>query len=292
MHAWARYAVIAVPLVLGGIGFVDTPAMRLGTSWLAIANSEVVFLWGMTIAYLLVFNRPSRRSLHDLAVSTAVVRVEAQACPQVPVRRVHWIALSVVGTVLVCGAFCQAPVRGGARGSIEYSAGRYGRSGCATNRCFEPASVKCALIAWHVDNHHRGRWHASIAKRSGRPRDRACRIHRRADAGQPRLRYGGDGARRRLGHCYLAAAERGESLGARMGGTAEGARGFVRTQPQSLQPSFMPEPERDAALVVTDACLPRLADGDRGVRHQFVTSRCGGVPNCLAYSRLNWEGLS
>lgn len=54
----------------------------------------------------------------------------------------------------------------------------------------------------------------------------------------------------------------------------------------------MPEPARDAALVVTDACLPRLADGDRGVRHQFVTSRCGGVPNCLAYSRLNWEGLS
>jgi len=54
----------------------------------------------------------------------------------------------------------------------------------------------------------------------------------------------------------------------------------------------MPEPARDAALVVTDACLPRLADGDRGAQHQFVTSRCGGVPNCLAYSRLNWEGLS
>ena len=101
IQAWTRYAIIAVPFVLGGIGFVDTSVMRQGTSWLAIANSEVVFLWGTAIAYLLVFNRPSRRSLHDLAVRAAVVRVEAQACPQAPIRRAHWIAMSVVGTVVV-----------------------------------------------------------------------------------------------------------------------------------------------------------------------------------------------
>lgn len=103
IQAWARYAIIAVPFVLGGIGFMDVPVMLQGTSWLAIANSEVVFLWGTAIVYLLVFNRPSRRSLHDMAVSAAVVPVEAHASPQAPVRRVHWIAISVIGTLLVVG---------------------------------------------------------------------------------------------------------------------------------------------------------------------------------------------
>lgn len=105
IQAWVRYAIVAVPFVLGGIGFVDAPVMRQGTSWLAIANSEVVFLWETAIVYLLVFNRPSRRSLHDMAVSTAVVRVEAHASPQAPVRRVHWIAVSVIGMLLVVGGF-------------------------------------------------------------------------------------------------------------------------------------------------------------------------------------------
>jgi uncharacterized RDD family membrane protein YckC len=103
IQAWLRYAIIAVPFILGGMGFVDTSAMRHGPSWLAIVNSEVVFLWGAAIVYLLVFNRPSRRSLHDMAVSAAVVRVAAHASPQAPVRRVHWIAMSVVGTLLVAG---------------------------------------------------------------------------------------------------------------------------------------------------------------------------------------------
>lgn len=103
IQAWMRYAIVAVPFVLGGIGFVDTPVMRQGTSWLAVVNSGGVLLWEMAIIYLLVFNRPSRQSLHDLAVSAAVVCVEAQACPQAPIRRVHRIAISVIGMVVVAG---------------------------------------------------------------------------------------------------------------------------------------------------------------------------------------------
>jgi uncharacterized RDD family membrane protein YckC len=103
IQAWVRYTIVAVPFVLGGIGFVDVATMRNGTSLLAIANSEVVFLWGAAMVYLLIFNRPSLRSLHDLTVSAAVVRVEAHAGLQAWVRRIHWIALSVVGTLLVAG---------------------------------------------------------------------------------------------------------------------------------------------------------------------------------------------
>ncbi len=103
IRAWARYAIVAVPFVLGGVGFVDVPAMRNGTSWLAIANSAIVFLWGAALVYLLVFNRPSRRSLHDMAVSTVVVHIESHAGPQAPVRRIHWIAMTVIATLVAVG---------------------------------------------------------------------------------------------------------------------------------------------------------------------------------------------
>lgn len=104
IQAWLRYSIIAVPVVLGGMGFVDTPAMRQGTSLLAIANSTVVFLWEMVLVYLLVFNKPSRRSLHDMAFSTAVVRVDAHASQNAPVRRTHWIAMGVIGSLVVVGS--------------------------------------------------------------------------------------------------------------------------------------------------------------------------------------------
>ncbi|KGC70071.1 RDD family protein [Burkholderia pseudomallei] len=102
-QAWARYVIVAVPLVLGGIGFVDVPMLRSGTSWLAVANSLIVFLWGAALFYLLVYNRPTRRSLHDLAVSAMVVRVKANAIRLVPVSRAHWITMSVACALLATG---------------------------------------------------------------------------------------------------------------------------------------------------------------------------------------------
>jgi len=103
IQAWVRYAIVAVPFVLGGIGFMDVSVMRQGTSWLAIVNSVVVFLWGAGIVYLVILNRPSRQSLHDMAVSTVVVPVEANASPLAPMRRGHWLAMSVVGALRVVG---------------------------------------------------------------------------------------------------------------------------------------------------------------------------------------------
>ncbi|MGN6316458.1 RDD family protein [Trinickia sp.] len=102
-QAWVRYAIVAVPFVLGGVGFVDVPIMRNLASWPAIANSEAVFVWGVAIVYLVIFNRPSRRSLHDLVVSSAVVRVEAYSCRQGPVRSIHWFVMGLICMLVTVG---------------------------------------------------------------------------------------------------------------------------------------------------------------------------------------------
>jgi uncharacterized RDD family membrane protein YckC len=92
LQAWLRYVVIAVPCVLGGISFIDIPWLHTqDAQWLGIANNFAMFCWGMVLLYLLIFNLPSRQSLHDLATSSMVVRVEANTLKTQPIKRIHWI---------------------------------------------------------------------------------------------------------------------------------------------------------------------------------------------------------
>ncbi|WP_161556768.1 RDD family protein [Paraburkholderia hospita] len=101
-QAGARYAIIAIPNVLGGIGFVDLPALNSPTmAWLPVVNSFVVFLWDATLLYLLVFNRPYRQSLHDLAVSSIVVRESVSHVRGAPVRALHWSVLGAFALFLM-----------------------------------------------------------------------------------------------------------------------------------------------------------------------------------------------
>ncbi|WP_233874507.1 RDD family protein [Paraburkholderia adhaesiva] len=106
-QASARYAVIAIPLVLGGIGFVDLPVLNsLTMAWLSTANRLVVFLWSTASLYLLAFNRPCRQSLHDLAVSSLVIRDSASEARVTPVRTLHWVVLgAVAGLVIIVSPF-------------------------------------------------------------------------------------------------------------------------------------------------------------------------------------------
>jgi uncharacterized RDD family membrane protein YckC len=64
-----RAAIFCVPYFLNG-AFVNAGAM---TSWLSILLAFLVFGVGFSIAYLLIFNRRTRQSLHDLAVGAYVV---------------------------------------------------------------------------------------------------------------------------------------------------------------------------------------------------------------------------
>ncbi|MEM5310281.1 RDD family protein [Paraburkholderia sp. JHI869] len=103
-QTWIRYAVLGVPYVLGGLSFIDIAALRSpAVSWLVLANTLLMNVWLMVIAYLLVFNRPWRRSLHDLVLSTTVVRVEANAAGPGSVRGIHWVAMSVIGGMIAAG---------------------------------------------------------------------------------------------------------------------------------------------------------------------------------------------
>ncbi len=105
VRAWARYALIAVPLILGGIGFIDLPALRdPGMEWLATANGAVVFFWCLALLYLFVFNRPSRQSVQDLLTASRVVHVAAPVNDTAPVGRKHWAILAVLGLLMFAGS--------------------------------------------------------------------------------------------------------------------------------------------------------------------------------------------
>ncbi|WP_420211491.1 RDD family protein [Burkholderia aenigmatica] len=105
VRAWARYALIAVPLILGGIGFIDLPALHdPDMEWLATANGAVVFFWCLALLYLFVFNRPSRQSVHDLLTASRVVHVAAPVENAAPVGRKHWAILAVLGLLMFAGS--------------------------------------------------------------------------------------------------------------------------------------------------------------------------------------------
>ena len=106
-QACLRYAIVAVPTVLGGIVFVDLPVLNSPNAvWISSVNSFAVFLWGAALVYLPVFNRPSRQSLQDLAVSSLVVRDSTKQARVVQVRRKHWVALGTfAGLILLASPF-------------------------------------------------------------------------------------------------------------------------------------------------------------------------------------------
>lgn len=101
-QAWLRYAVIAIPMVLGGISFIDLPSLHSPElAWLQTANSSIVFCWAIAILYLLIFNLPSRRTLSDIWTSSMVVRVDAPEPTRVEaVKRGHWVAVGSLLAVL------------------------------------------------------------------------------------------------------------------------------------------------------------------------------------------------
>jgi uncharacterized RDD family membrane protein YckC len=81
--AWAavRALIATTPVLLGGVSVdgIMSPIADLLTIGL-----------GLSLAYLAIFNLPSRRSLHDLATGAVVVRHGAASAMALPMRRFHW----------------------------------------------------------------------------------------------------------------------------------------------------------------------------------------------------------
>jgi uncharacterized RDD family membrane protein YckC len=94
-----RFAVMGTPWFLNGAWFSAGVLMSPLIYPLAIA----VFGLGLAIIYLFLFNRPTRRSLHDLAVDSYVVRSEStSSIAASPIRRVHAVVVAVL--IAIAGA--------------------------------------------------------------------------------------------------------------------------------------------------------------------------------------------
>ena len=92
-----RFAVLGTPWFLNGAWFSAEVLLSPLIYLLALA----VFGVGLSIIYLFLFNRPTRKSLHDLAVSSYVVRSESVgSIAASPIGRAH----AVVVTVLLVAA--------------------------------------------------------------------------------------------------------------------------------------------------------------------------------------------
>lgn len=95
-RALVRQVAFSVPFFLNGAP-IDLPLL---TSWLGVVLSLLVFGGVFAIVYLFVFNRKSRRSLHDLVAGTCVLRgppaTDGPAPPPAPVWRGHLLVLGVV----------------------------------------------------------------------------------------------------------------------------------------------------------------------------------------------------
>jgi uncharacterized RDD family membrane protein YckC len=97
-RSFARYVVLGVPFFLNNASF--PPQLLTGPAGYVL--TLLVFGGILSIVYLFVFNRATRRSLHDFAVGSWVVphRAARAATPHVPLWRGHVIA--VAGVACVC----------------------------------------------------------------------------------------------------------------------------------------------------------------------------------------------
>jgi uncharacterized RDD family membrane protein YckC len=104
-----RATIFCVPFFLNG-AFIDTgPA----TSWLSELLVVVVFGVGLSIGYLLLFNRRTRQSLHDLAVGAYVVKNASR--PIGDSQRVWAAHFAMVGLIVAAAAVLPYSTQGLAR---------------------------------------------------------------------------------------------------------------------------------------------------------------------------------
>ncbi|NRO99287.1 hypothetical protein GWC77_25710 [Paraburkholderia sp. NMBU_R16] len=103
-QAWLRYAIVGVPTVLGGSPFIGSMWNAPAWQWLVLINGVLLAVWLFALGYLYLFNRPTRRTLQDLATSTIVVPVAATTGTRTPVRPLHWNILAGVAIVIAIGA--------------------------------------------------------------------------------------------------------------------------------------------------------------------------------------------
>lgn len=97
-RSFARYSVLGVPFFLNGAQFTND---AMASFWI-YPISLVIFGGLLSVAYLYIFNRVTRQSLHDLAAGTYVVNAQSEKTNIGAFWRPHLI---VVAALLLAGAF-------------------------------------------------------------------------------------------------------------------------------------------------------------------------------------------
>lgn len=98
IRSFARYSVLGVPFFLNGAQFTDD---AMASFWI-YPISLIVFGGLLSVAYLYIFNRVTRQSVHDLAAGTYVVNAESEKSDIGAFWRPHFV---VVAALLVASAF-------------------------------------------------------------------------------------------------------------------------------------------------------------------------------------------
>lgn len=103
--SFLRYSIIAVPYFLNG-AHISSNSMQ--TLWIYVL-ALLVFGFGLSIIYLILFNRNTRQSLHDLLVGTYVIRIKSETeISQKTVWRIHY---GVCGILLISSLFIPTVVK-------------------------------------------------------------------------------------------------------------------------------------------------------------------------------------
>jgi uncharacterized RDD family membrane protein YckC len=89
-----RYLVLGIPFFLNGAR-ISQQTLR---SWVGVVISILIFGVGLSILYLIVFNRRTRQSLHDLIVGSFVVRRDS---PVAPITATMWNGHYVVVVIIL-----------------------------------------------------------------------------------------------------------------------------------------------------------------------------------------------
>jgi uncharacterized RDD family membrane protein YckC len=104
--ALARYIIFAIPAIAYGLKLPETR-----TPWAVTALIFVLVLWvGGSTLYLIIFERPNRQGLHDMAVGSFVVSADHEGPVSArPVPQMQWM---ILGSLLLAITGCAAAING------------------------------------------------------------------------------------------------------------------------------------------------------------------------------------
>ena len=91
-----RYSVIGVPYFLNGATLPESILYPIGFYLVSL----LVLGFGLSIVYLIVFNRNTRQSLHDIIAGTYVVRKNSE--PTEPIKPIWSVHYAICGTLMRC----------------------------------------------------------------------------------------------------------------------------------------------------------------------------------------------